>query len=123
MRLKALEGLQPYVGEDQHVRDAVLEVLMHDANAEVRTRAISLLTPVQADTSVRQVLRTVSTRDDNPGDSHSFLQRSARNGGHSITVNDTTFELHDLSRDPMLTSSAITAERNRYASLRAAHDS
>lgn len=66
VRLKALEGLQPYVGQDQHVRDAVLEVLMHDANPDVRTRAISLLEPVQADTSVRQVLRTVSTRDDNP---------------------------------------------------------
>jgi hypothetical protein len=66
VRMKALEGLQAYVGQDQHVRDAVLETLMHDANAGVRTRAISLLEPVQADASVRQVLRTVSAQDENP---------------------------------------------------------
>jgi hypothetical protein len=66
VRLKALEGLQPYVAEDQRVRDAVLEALMHDANAGVRTRAISLLQPVESDSSVRQVMRTVSTSDENP---------------------------------------------------------
>ena len=66
VRLKALEGLQPYVGQDQRVRDAVLEALLQDSNAGVRTRAISLLEPVQADASVRQVLRTVSTQDENP---------------------------------------------------------
>ncbi len=66
VRLKALEGLQPYVEQDQRVRDGVLEVLMHDSDAGVRTRAISLLEPVEADTSVRQVLRSVSTRDVNP---------------------------------------------------------
>jgi hypothetical protein len=32
----------------------------------VRTRAISLLQPVESDSSVRQVMRTVSTTDDNP---------------------------------------------------------
>lgn len=66
VRLKALEGLQRYVGQDQHVRDAVLEALMHDSDAEVRTTAIGMLEPVQADSSVREVLRTVSTQDVNP---------------------------------------------------------
>ncbi len=66
VRMKALEGLQPYVGQDQRVRDAVLEALLHDGNANVRTQAIGLLSPVQADASVRQVLRTVSTQDVNP---------------------------------------------------------
>jgi len=66
VRLNALEGLQPYVAEDQRVRDAVLEALMHDANPDVRTRAISLLKPVESDSSVRNVMRTVSTTDVNP---------------------------------------------------------
>jgi hypothetical protein len=66
VRLKALEGLQPYVVQDQRVRDAVLEALMHDHDATVRTQAIGLLTPVQSDSSVRQVMRTVSTTDENP---------------------------------------------------------
>jgi hypothetical protein len=39
---------------------------MHDTNAGVRTQAISLLAPVQSDSSVRQVMRTVSTTDVNP---------------------------------------------------------
>jgi hypothetical protein len=64
--MKALQGLQPYVGLDQRVRDAVLESLMHDQSAEVRTAAIGLLAPVESDSSVRQVLRTVSTQDENP---------------------------------------------------------
>lgn len=66
VRLKALEGLQPYVAQDQSVRDALLEALMHDSNADVRIHAISMLEPVESDTSVRQVMRTVSTSDDNP---------------------------------------------------------
>jgi HEAT repeats/Putative zinc-finger len=66
VRLAALEGLQPYVAEDQRVRDAVLEALMHDSNAGIRTRAISLLGPVESDSSVRQVMRTVSTTDESP---------------------------------------------------------
>jgi hypothetical protein len=66
VRKKALEGLQPYIAQDQHVRDAVLEALMHDSNADVRTHAIDMLQPVQSDSSVRQVLRTVSTTDANP---------------------------------------------------------
>jgi hypothetical protein len=66
VRQKALEGLQPYVAQDQRVRDAVLETLMHDASAGVRRQAVSMLSPVQADSSVREVLRTVSREDDNP---------------------------------------------------------
>ncbi len=66
VRLKALEGLQPYVSEDERVRDAVAQALMTDSSAMVRTRAITILQPVQSDSSVRQALRTVSTTDDNP---------------------------------------------------------
>ena len=33
VRMKALEGLQRYVGQDQHVRDAVLEAVAHDPDA------------------------------------------------------------------------------------------
>jgi hypothetical protein len=66
VRMNALEGLQPYVVQDQSVRDAVLETLMHDASPQVRTRAISLLQPVESDSSVRKVMRTVSTTDENP---------------------------------------------------------
>ncbi len=66
VRLKALEGLQPYVADDVRVRDVVLEALMKDADPRVRTQAIGLLEPVQADSSVREVLHTVAIRDDNP---------------------------------------------------------
>jgi hypothetical protein len=66
VRMAALEGLQRYVAEDRNVRDAVLDALVQDSNSGVRTRAISLLEPVQADSSVRQVLRTVSAQDANP---------------------------------------------------------
>jgi hypothetical protein len=66
VRMKALEGLGPYVGQDLHVRDAVLEAVAHDSDAQVRRAAIGLLEPVQSDSSVRQVLRTVSTQDANP---------------------------------------------------------
>jgi hypothetical protein len=66
VRLKALNGLEPYVAEDMHVRDSVLEALMNDPNASVRSRAIELLQPVQADSSVQEVLHTVASQDDNP---------------------------------------------------------
>ncbi len=66
VRLKAIEGLQRYVDQDQRVRDAMLEALLHDGSASVRKRAITMLEPVQSDSSVRQVLRTVSAQDDNP---------------------------------------------------------
>jgi hypothetical protein len=65
-RLKALDGLERYVAEDVQVRNAVLDSLLYDQSAEVRTQAISLLAPVQADSSVRRVLRTVSNVDVNP---------------------------------------------------------
>jgi len=66
VRLKALEGLQPYVADDLRVRDTVLESLLKDPDPKVRTQAIGLLEPVGADSSVREVLHTVAARDDNP---------------------------------------------------------
>ena len=48
------------------MRDAVLESLMNDGSATVRSAAIGLLQPVQSDSSVRRVLRTVSVQDENP---------------------------------------------------------
>ncbi|MGB7188970.1 MAG: HEAT repeat domain-containing protein [Acidobacteriaceae bacterium] len=67
VRMKALDGLQPYVGDDMSVRDAVLEALMNDSDAKIRAEAIGMLTPAEADSSVREVLHTVATQDDNPG--------------------------------------------------------
>ncbi len=66
VREKALEGLQPYVAEDVRVRDAVLEALMNDSDPHIRSAAINILGPVDADTSVRQVLHTVANSDRNP---------------------------------------------------------
>jgi hypothetical protein len=66
VRMAALQGLQPYVAQDQRVRDAVLDALAHDPSERIRTQAISLLQPVESDSSVRQVMRTVSTTDANP---------------------------------------------------------
>lgn len=66
VRLKALEGLQPYVAEDVRVRDAVLEALLNDSDPQIRTTAINMLEPVDADTSVRQVLHSVAHSDRNP---------------------------------------------------------
>src|SRR5260370_24752119 len=60
VRLKALDGLKSYVKDDVHVRDAVLESLMHDSNACVRSEAISLLDPVQADSTVRDTRKVLS---------------------------------------------------------------
>ena len=66
VRQTALEGLQPYVAEDSGVRDAVLEALLNDPDPRIRTAAINMLEPVDADTSVRQVLRSVANTDQNP---------------------------------------------------------
>jgi Putative zinc-finger len=66
VRLKALDGLKPYVAEDMRVRDGVLEALLNDPDATVRSRAIELLPPVEADSSVQEVLHTVASEDDNP---------------------------------------------------------
>ena len=66
VRLKALEGLEPYVAEDIGVRDAVLESLLNDSDPKIRTTAINMLEPVDADTTVRQVLHTVAHSDRSP---------------------------------------------------------
>jgi hypothetical protein len=66
VRLKALEGLQPYVAEDVRVRDAVLEALLNDSDPHIRTAAINMVEPVDGDTSVRQVLHTLAHSDRNP---------------------------------------------------------
>lgn len=66
VREKALQGLEPYVATDLHVRDAVLDSLMNDNDPRIRSAAISILEPVEADTSVRQVLHTVANSDRNP---------------------------------------------------------
>jgi HEAT repeat protein len=66
VRLKALQGLQRYVGQDPRVRDAIAEALSRDPSADVRREAVSTLGPVKTDSTVRQVLRTVSTQDVNP---------------------------------------------------------
>ena len=66
VREKALKGLEPYVAEDMRVRDAVLEALLNDSDPRIRTAAITELAPVEADTSVRQVLFTVANSDHNP---------------------------------------------------------
>src|SRR5208283_1247037 len=65
VRQKALEGLSSYVAEDVRVRDAVLEALLNDSDPRIRTAAISVLEPVEADTSVRQVLYSVANSDRN----------------------------------------------------------
>ena len=66
VREKALEGLEPYVAEDVRVRNAVLDALLTDSDPKIRTASINLLEPVEADTSVRQVLYSVSNSDDSP---------------------------------------------------------
>jgi hypothetical protein len=66
VRMKALEGLQPYVSEDMRVRDAVLQALLTDSEPSIRTEAVNILGPVEADTSVQQVLHTVANSDHNP---------------------------------------------------------
>jgi HEAT repeats/Putative zinc-finger len=65
VRLTALEGLKHYVGQDPRVRDAIAESLSQDPNAAVRKEAIATLAPMRSDSTVRQVLRTASTRDEN----------------------------------------------------------
>lgn len=66
VREKALRGLEPYVSEDVQVRDAVLEALLNDGDPRIRTAAIGILTPVEGDTSVREVLHSVANTDRNP---------------------------------------------------------
>ncbi|HTV15234.1 MAG TPA: HEAT repeat domain-containing protein [Acidobacteriaceae bacterium] len=66
VRSKALVGLEPYIAMDTRVRDAVLEALMNDPDPEIRSQAIDQLAPVDADSSVREVLQTVASQDQNP---------------------------------------------------------
>ncbi|AXC11312.1 hypothetical protein ACPOL_1976 [Acidisarcina polymorpha] len=66
VRLKALEGLQPYVGEDRNVRNVILNALRKDSDPKVRLKAVALLQPVDSDSSVRQVLHNVADTDENP---------------------------------------------------------
>jgi hypothetical protein len=66
VRLDALAGLEPYIASDLHVRNAVLDAMLHDADPIVRVQAIELVAPIEADSSVRQVLHTVAARDENP---------------------------------------------------------
>jgi anti-sigma factor RsiW len=66
VRLTALRGLEPYVSSDLRVRDAVLEALLNDSDPGIRSTAINILEPVEADTSVRQVLGSVANSDSNP---------------------------------------------------------
>jgi hypothetical protein len=66
VRSRALAGLEPYIAIDTRVRDAVLEALMKDPDPEIRSQAIDLLAPVDADSSVREVLQTVASQDQNP---------------------------------------------------------
>lgn len=66
VRLDALAGLQPYIASDVHVRNAVLDAMLHDADPMVRVQAIELVAPIEADSSVRQVLHTVAAQDENP---------------------------------------------------------
>jgi hypothetical protein len=66
VRLKALEGLKPYVAQDREVRNVVLHALLKDSDSNVRTKAVDLLQPVESDTSVRQVLHSVADTDQNP---------------------------------------------------------
>jgi hypothetical protein len=49
-----------------NVRNALLQALLTDNDPKVRTESINLLEPVEADTSVRQVLYSVSNTDDSP---------------------------------------------------------
>ena len=74
VRLKALDGLSKYVKDDVRVRDALLEALIHDSNSGVRTQALQLLSPVQADTSVRAVLQHLADTDKNQ-----YIRSQARN--------------------------------------------
>ena len=66
VRQKALQGLEFYVADDVRVRDAVLEAVLNDNDPAIRTAAIGLLEPVESDSSVRQVLYSVSNTDRNP---------------------------------------------------------
>jgi HEAT repeat protein len=60
VRLKALDGLAPYVQSDTSVRNAVLDALLNDTNPGVRSEAIVLLKPLKADAAVRQAFQQLA---------------------------------------------------------------
>jgi hypothetical protein len=62
VRLNALNDLRPYVAKDTRVRDGFLEALLNDPTSTVRSRAIELLQPVEADSSVREAFHTMVPR-------------------------------------------------------------
>ena len=74
VRREALAGLQPFIAEDMAARDAVLRALMNDGSASVRIEAVRLLQSVEVDSSVRQVLHTVSMHDGDPAIRSASLQ-------------------------------------------------
>ena len=78
VREKALKGLEPYVVQDVRVRDAVLEALLNDGDPRIRTESINILEPVEADTSVRQVLHSVANSDRNPHIRNASMQVLSR---------------------------------------------
>jgi hypothetical protein len=78
VREKALQGLEPYVAQDVRVRDAVLEALLNDGDPRIRTESINILEPVEADTSVRQVLHSVANSDRNPHIRNASMQVLSR---------------------------------------------
>jgi hypothetical protein len=63
VRLKALDGLGPYVQQDIRVRNAVLDALLNDSNLGVRAGALHALEPVRADSSVRMALQQLAKED------------------------------------------------------------
>jgi hypothetical protein len=73
VRLKALDGLGPFVKDDVRVRDAVLEALVNDSNPGVRIEALRMIEPVKADGSVRGVLMALAAKD-----SSQYIKSQAR---------------------------------------------
>lgn len=66
LRSKALQGLEPYIASDMRVRDAVLGSVTSDQSPQVRAVAMRMLSPVETDSSVRQVLHNASMSDRDP---------------------------------------------------------
>jgi hypothetical protein len=65
VRLKSLDSLRSYVKTDVRVRNVMLEALSRDACSGVRIEAIRSLTPVIADSSVRETLAGLAAQDNN----------------------------------------------------------
>ena len=64
MRLKALEGLKPFAGEET-VRQALVHALANDQVAGIRVGAIEALTQFSADEQVARTVQEVTKDDDN----------------------------------------------------------